>query len=168
MAYQDNFQHADDVIAHLSALVLSLQDPLLRIKYVGFVSVAAVTVYEMAIKSIFIEFATKKHHIVKSLTKKYFERINGRIGAASIKDDYVSMFGQRYLLRYKKKLAANKAAYLKKNHRDFVNSYNNLITWRNAFSHQGELSTTVTFDEVVQAYEDGKEMVRCLAESMVR
>ena len=168
MAYQDTFQHADDVIAHLSGLIATVGDPLLSIKYVGFVSVAAVTVYEMAIKSIFIEFATKKHAVLESFTKNYFNQINGRIRPKHIKDDYVPMFGDKYLARYKKKLALNKDSYLQRNRRDFVNSYNNLITWRNDFAHEGRLSTTVTFAEVVQAYEDGKEVIHCLATSMVR
>jgi hypothetical protein len=78
------------------------------------------------------------------------------------------MFGEKYLVKYKKILAANKKTYLSTNRRDFVNSYNNLITWRNDFAHEGRLTTTVTFDEVVQAYQDGKQLIHCLAVSMVR
>ena len=168
MAYQDQFRHADEVIAHLSGLVVTVQDPLLKIKYIGFVSVAAITVYEMAIKCIFIDFATQKHKVLEAMTKSHFERINGRVKPSNIKDDYIPMFGQKYLDRYKKKLALSRAAYLLNNKRDFLNSYNNLITWRNDFAHEGRLTTTVTFEEVVQAYRDGKEVIRCLADTMVR
>ena len=52
MPYLDHFQHADDVVTHLNSVVPTIPDPLLRAKYVGFVSVAAVTVYELAIKEI--------------------------------------------------------------------------------------------------------------------
>nr|VFK40809.1 MAG: hypothetical protein BECKSD772F_GA0070984_10748 [Candidatus Kentron sp. SD]VFK46531.1 MAG: hypothetical protein BECKSD772E_GA0070983_10758 [Candidatus Kentron sp. SD] len=42
------------------------------------------------------------------------------------------------------------------------------ITWRNDFAHEGKINTTATLNEVVSAYEDGKEIIHCLAETMRR
>ncbi len=79
MAYANHFRHADDVIAHLNTVVPTITDPLLVAKYSGFAAVAAVTVYELAIKEIFCEFGRRKHKILGNFTESYFDRINGRI-----------------------------------------------------------------------------------------
>jgi hypothetical protein len=168
MAYVARFQHADDVIAHLNSVVPSIVDPLLAAKYVGFVSVAAVTVYEMAIKDIFFDFAGKKHLVLGNFVEAHFKRINGRIKLDIIKREYVSGFGARYVRRFQGNLDAATGAYLRANHRDIMNSYNNIIVWRNDFAHEGKINSTTTYGEVVQAYEDGKEVIHCLAASMVR
>lgn len=49
MTYSDHFLHADDIVKHLDIIIPSITDPLLTAKYVGFVSIAAVTVYELAV-----------------------------------------------------------------------------------------------------------------------
>jgi hypothetical protein len=168
MPYVDQFAHADAVMLHLSGFVPMLSDPQLQQKYIGFASVAAVTVYELAIKQIFTDFASKKHPVLAEFTKRSFRRINGRIGADEIKGEYVPNFGTKYSDKYRRVLDMKSKEYLQLNKRDFVNSYRNLVTWRNTFAHTGQLTTTVTFSEVVQAYEDGKCLIHCLATSMTR
>lgn len=169
MPYVNHFKHADDVVNHLNSVVPTLSDPLLQAKYVGFVAVAAVTVYELAIKNVFIEFGTKKHRVLGTFTESYFKRINGRIRVKVIKDDYIRRFGERYKRRFEKNLEKITKDYLQTNKRDIQSSYENLITWRNDFAHEGKIiSTTATYSEVVQSYEDGKEIIRCLAETMIR
>ena len=168
MAYSDHFQHADDIIQHLDTIVPGINDPLLQAKYVGFVTIAAVTVYELAIKNIFIDFSHRKHKVFGSFTESHFNRINGRIKLQIIKDDYVARFGERYKKRFNKYLEQSSKFYLGQNRRDIRSSYGNLITWRNEFSHEGRLSTTATYAEAIQSYEDGKEIIHCLANCMVR
>jgi hypothetical protein len=141
---------------------------LLSAKYVGFVAVASVTVYEVAIKEIFITFAKDKHKVLGAFTESYFNRINGKISIDVVKKDYIKRFGPKYLEKFEKKLNFTTKAYLLANGRDIKNSYSNLITWRNDFAHAGSINATATYAEVVQAYEDGKEVIRCLAETMVR
>ncbi|HEC12562.1 MAG TPA: hypothetical protein ENI80_04830 [Acidiferrobacteraceae bacterium] len=168
MAYIDHFQHADDVVNHLTSIVPTIADSLLKAKYVGFISVVAVTVYEMAIKDIFIEFANKKHKVLGNFTESYFDRINGRIKLVIIKDEYIKRFGIKYKTRFQRKLDERAKSYLQANHRDIVNSYSNLITWRNDFAHKGTVNIMATYEEVVQAYEDGKEVIHCLATCVTR
>jgi len=168
MAYSDHFKHADDVIAHLDSVVPSISDPLLKAKYSGFVAIAAVTVFELAVKEIFIEFAKKKHKILGNFTENYFDRINGRIKVQVIQNDYIMKFGNKYNLRFKKRLEKSQKNYLALHHRDIRSAYGNLVTWRNDFAHEGRINTTATYDEVVQAYNDGKEIIHCLAMSMTR
>ena len=168
MAYTNHFQHADDLVAHLNGTVPSIADALLQAKYVGFVSIAAVTVYELALKEIFIDFATKKNKIFGSFTAASFDRINGRIKIQNISDEYVPKFGDKYQTRFRKKIGAKATDFLRTNGRDFRASYGNLITWRHDFAHAGKFRTTATYTEVVQAYEDGKEVIHSVAEIMVR
>ncbi len=168
MTYSDHFRHADDIIEHLDTVVPGINDPLLQAKYVGFVTIAAVTVYELDIKNIFIDFGHRKHKVFGSFTESHFNRINGRIKLRIIKDDYVARFGERYKKRFSKYLEQSSKIYLRQNRRDIRSSYGNLITWRNEFSHEGRLSTTATYTEAIQSYEDGKEIIHCLANCMVR
>ena len=168
MPYTDRFQHADDVVAHLNGVVPGLADPLLRAKYTGFVSVAAVTVYEMAIKDIFMEFAQKKNAVFGRYVQSKFNRINGKIRLDVIKDEYIKEFGGRYLERFKKALDTSSTLYLRSHRRDIRSSYGNLIVWRNDFAHEGAIKATTTYAEVVQAYEDGKHVIHTLSSAMVR
>ena len=166
MSYKVHFSHADEVIKHLSSILPSVNDPFLKAKYVGFVSVAAVTVYELAIKSIFLDFSKNENKILNCFTEKYFERINGRIKIKAIQDDYLTKFGDIYLNSFNKEIEISKINFLKTNKRDFQSAYKNLIEWRHQFAHQGTINTTATFEEVVQAYEDGKFVIECLASVM--
>ncbi|MEM7207573.1 MAG: HEPN domain-containing protein [Pseudomonadota bacterium] len=168
MAYASHFKHADDIVHHLNTVVPVLTDPLLQAKYVGFVAVASITVYELAVKDIFIEFSAKKNRVFGSFTESYFRRINGRIRIKTIKDDYVKRFGDKYLQRFERRLTKEKNTYLRQHRRDIVSSYSNLIVWRNDFAHSGVFSTSATYGEVVQSYEDGKEVIHCLAGVMNR
>jgi len=168
MSYASHFKHADDVIAHLDTVMPTISNPLLEAKYVGFVSVAAVTVYEQALKEIFIDFSRKKHKVLGNFTESYFYRINGKIKIKVIHDEYLAKFGDKYQRRFKKNLDNFSKSYLATNRRDFKSSYSNLITWRNDFAHEGKINSTTTYREVVQAYEDGKEVIHCLAKTMTR
>lgn len=168
MTYADHFRHADDVIIHLNGIVPALADPLLKVKYTGFVAVTAVTVYELAIKEIFCEFGRRKHKVLGKFTESHFERINGRVTLDNIRKDYCARFGDVYADRFKKRLDASAKAHLLRNRRDLKNSYSNLITWRNSFAHEGNVPATATYAEAVQAYEDGKEVIHVLAASMAR
>jgi hypothetical protein len=168
MPYAGQFAHADAVMAHLATLLPTLGNPQLEQKYVGFASVAAATVYELAVKDIFTEFASKKHKVFEEFVKGSFSRINGRIQADAIKGEYVQRFGIKYASRYEKQLQKKRDAFLRANRRDFLIAYQNILTWRHKFVHTGQPPTTATFAEVFQAYEDGKNLLHCLAASMNR
>ena len=168
MAYVSHFKHADDVILHLNGIVPTLDDPLLRVKYIGFVTVAAVTVYELAIKEIFIDFARKKHKVLGHVIENKFDRINGRIKLKVIQDEYISMFGDCYLRRFKKLVDSEVKKHFSLKRRDLRGSYANLILWRNDFAHEGKMSTNATYADVVTAYQDCKALIQCIALAMVR
>ncbi|MGD0570229.1 MAG: HEPN domain-containing protein [Candidatus Sulfotelmatobacter sp.] len=167
MPYQSNFLHADEIIAHLGGLRGPALDPLLEAKYVGFVAVACVTVFEMAIKDILISFAAKKHKVLGTLVRSRCERMNGRIQLDSLKSDYVSPLGVKYKERFDRKVKERANAMLQANHRDIRASYKNIILWRNDFAHAAAIGNA-TWAEVVQAYGDGKEILDCLHQSLVR
>lgn len=168
MSYANHFGHADDVISHLNTVIPAISNSLLKAKYVGFVSVAAVTVYEQAIKEIFINFAKKKHKVLGSFTESYFSRINGKIKIQVIRNEYIKKFGEKYQEKFEKNLKLAGKSYLRLYRRDMESSYSNMITWRNDFAHEGKMNSTTTYAEIVQAYEDGKQVIHCLAKTMTR
>jgi hypothetical protein len=163
-----HFVNADLYVKHLMENPALIADAFVASRHVGFVAVSAVTVYELTVKQIFIEFGTKKHIVLGNFTKARFDRINGRIGYKIIWDDYVRLFGEKYVVRFKKAIAASEKIALRDRGVSIVASYNNIITWRHKFAHEGETPANVTLAEVVKSYEEGKNVLRCLAASMVR
>ncbi|MBL7780280.1 MAG: hypothetical protein JNM22_03615 [Saprospiraceae bacterium] len=168
MAYSDHFKLADDMILHLDSVIAGITDPFISSRYVGFISVAAVTVYELAIKEIFIDFAENKNKVFGIYARSHFGRINGRIKKQIIEEEYVKRFGDKYFRKYKTNLQKEETAYLRSHRVSIVSSYNNIITWRNEFAHDGTIPTTVTYSEVVKSYHTGKKLIDCIAMTMKR
>lgn len=166
MGYDERFKHADDVIEHLDTVVPTVTDPLLAAKYVGFVAVVGVTVYELAIKDIFVSFGDKKNKVFGTFAASHFKRINGQIKLGDLSDRHVASFGDKYLNRFKRRLTERADSYLRENRRDIKSSYNNIVLWRHAYAHQGRINANATYTDAVQAYKDGKEVVHCLASCM--
>src|SRR2546430_1099766 len=104
MAYDDHFRLADDLITHLDAALAAVRDPFVETRYTGFLAVSAVTVLELATKTIFIDFASKKHHVFGHFFSRHFDRINGRIDMDTIRTDYVRKCGSKYEERFKKSI----------------------------------------------------------------
>jgi hypothetical protein len=155
MTYKDHFKLADDMIAHLDTVILGIKDPFISSRYVGFVSVAAVTVYELALKEIFCDFGEKKHRVLGNFTRSYFDRINGRIKISTICEEYIPRFGEKY-----EKIG------LRVHGVSIRASYNNIIEWRNSFAHEGKIPPYVTYADVTQSYRLGKDVLTCLSETM--
>ena len=168
VAYYDHFNLADDYINHLDTLMGSISDPFVKSRYTGFVAISAVTVYELAIKTIFLEFAGRKHKVLKNFTSAYFERINGRIKVKVIRDDYISKFGDKYVVKFDRLIKQKEYDVLRSAGASISSSYGNIIEWRNQFAHEGIIPTTPTYDEVKKSYQFGKSIIDCLDEAMKR
>jgi hypothetical protein len=130
--------------------------------------VTAVTVYELAVKEILCTFGDSKHIVLGNFTKSYFDRINGRIKYKSLHEEYVSSFGDKYVRRFKKNVQKREREILLLKRKSMLTSYDNIVTWRHQFAHEGQIPTNATYAEAVDAYEIGKEMIECLARSMRR
>ena len=141
MSDQTDFKLADDMIAHLDTVISAIKDPFIASRYVGFVLVVAVTVYELALKEIFCEFGEKKHRVLGNFTRSYFDRINGRIKINTIRNEYIPRFGEKYEKRFKRKLVIVENVGLRSHGISICTSYNNIIEWRNGFSHEGIIPT---------------------------
>lgn len=168
MLYTDHFQLADDYIAHLDTVLGSISDPFVKSRHTGFLAVSAVTVYELAIKTIFCDFARGKHKVLANFTHAYFDRINGRIKIEVLRDDYIKKFGEKYILRFQKKLDFKEKEILRAHGASVRSNYSNIIIWRNEFAHAGNIPTTATYDEVKKAYHYGKHVLHCLDATMKR
>lgn len=167
MSYSAYFIPTDQTIGHLGTLVASL-DPLLQMQYTGFAAVSAVTVYELAIKEIFREFAGKKNKVFGHFVDKHFRRINGKIGLDVIQNDYLSRFGGKYQKRFNRLISLEENSFLRANRQSIKSSYGNLIAWRHEFAHEGRIPTNATFFEVQRSYDCGKKIIDVLALTLVR
>ena len=99
--YQHHFKLADDYIHHLDSALANVTDPFIRSRYVGFTALSAATVFELAVKDIFCEFAVKKHKVLGNFASVYFRRLNGQIGRTRIEKTYLEFFGEKYVKRFR-------------------------------------------------------------------
>jgi hypothetical protein len=166
MPHSRHFALADPVIAHLNSVVCNVTDQFILSRYVGLIAVAAVTVYELCIKDIFWRFSSRKHKVFGTFVSKHFEKINGRIRLCDIKGEYLPRFGEVYLKGFAARLDEAENLELRGSGRSIIASYNNIITWRHQFAHEGIFVSTVTYSEAVDCYALGKGVIRVLAETM--
>lgn len=166
MAYQDRFNSTDELIQHLDTIVPSLTVPFLQGHYSGFLAVAGITVYELAIKDIFYAFADKKHKVLGAATRNRFERLNGQIKLGDLKARQITFFGEKYIKRFQKELEITERKILLSDKVSIQSMYGNLVIWRHSFAHKS--SIPATYEEVKIAYEYGKEVISCLDSAMVR
>lgn len=166
MPYTDRFIATDNLIAQLRPVIGAINDAAILSSYAGFLSVSSVTVFELAIKDIFIEFASKKHKVFGVFAEKIFKQINGRIKLPDLRDKHIRTFGDNYLKKFDKILKAREQAVLTASHTSISTLYSNIILCRHEFVHQG--NTTLTTNEVINSYELGKEVIHCLNDTMRR
>ena len=162
-----HYETSDAVFSHLDAIVPTLP-AMLQSQYVGFAAVSAVTVYELAIKDVFVNFSQKKHKTFGHFVAEHFRRINGRIGLNDLRTIHIVRFGRKYLERFDFLLEMEEKKVLLTDRKSIKSSYGNLIEWRNSFAHEGQPPRNATYDEVAKSYEMGKKVINCLANAMVR
>lgn len=164
MPYSDRFIATDNLIKHLNNVMVTITDQSLQSNYAGFLSVSSVTVYELAIKDIFNEFALKKNKVFGNFTERHFSRINGRIKLDDLRGAHLTLFGEKYLKRFNKNLSVKESSIFSATKKNIIADYGNLVTCRHKYVHGG--SPTLTINEVISCYESGKEIIHCLNQSI--
>lgn len=167
MLYTKRYSIADPLINHLDTVISTVQDPFIISRYIGLVSITAVTVYELCMKDIFYEFGRSQNIIFGEFVNNHFERINGRIKLDDIRKN-IKKFGKKYSGEFDKKLRIAEERVLRKERRSIKSSYKNIIAWRHQFAHEGDIVSTVTYKEATDSYKLGKEVMRVLDETMKR
>ena len=166
MNFEKRFESADEFITHTDKLMSEIYDPLLQQKYLGFIAVKAVTVYELAIKDIIFDFCGNTHELLLTFSKAVFERINGRISIDDLRNRHLPKFGDSYVRKYNDVLEEKETELLRLGRGSIKSSYGNIIFWRNKFAHEGEILKTPNYSEVKSAYSLGKQVIYCLHESL--
>lgn len=164
MAYSDHFKLADDVSAHFDGVLSG--DPLLKSRYAGFYAVTSAAVLELALKQIVIDFAAANHQLFGNYVASKYERINGRIAVDDCMKEHLKPFGEKFKRTFKQRLEAIEKHFMGKSGISIKTSYNNLLTCRHSFAHEGAVPSTATYEEVKQGFEAGKLVMQCLARTL--
>lgn len=159
---------ADDFIVHLDEVMVAIADPYLQSRYLGFVALTAVTVFELAIKEVICDFSAKKHKVLGNLARDKMDKINGRIKLDNLKKEFIRPFGEKYLINFEKSIDKKENESLRTGFGSIKSSYGNIIQWRHDFVHQGRPPATTNYEEMKRSYSRGKEVIHCLHESMKR
>jgi hypothetical protein len=163
--YTDHFRLVDDVSGHFDTAVAAV-DPMIKSRYAGFYAVASAAVLELALKEIIIAFAQSKHPLFGSYVADRYERINGRIKMDNIKSEHLAPFGKTYRTRFDRlvKRVDRFSIYQRKG--PVITAYENLLTCRHTFAHEGMVPPSTTYDEVKHGFEAGKTIMKCLAKCL--
>lgn len=143
-----------------------LTDPFLTSRYTGLLALTSATVLELCVKDILITHASSISPVFGSFVAKSYERLNGRVKIRLIKEEHLSKFGEKYVAHFERLSAMADATYLRSLGRSPIQSWNNLITWRHGFAHEGVVPTHATYQEAKLAYQDSKVVVHCLARTL--
>lgn len=162
------FIDTDALVEHWTDVVSGVANDHIKSRYAGFVAVAGVTSYEVAIRDIIIEFSEKKHEILGNFSRSLFSRMSGKISYEDLWKNHLSKFGQKYVEKFKKSVSDEDNRIVREHRTGLIAAYSNMILWRNSFAHSGNLSANATFNEAVKSYNIGKGVVRCLAKAMHR
>ncbi|MFA5941559.1 MAG: HEPN domain-containing protein [Sinimarinibacterium sp.] len=165
MAYADHFRLVDDVAVHFDGVVASV-DPFLQSRYVGFYAVAAAAVMELAVKEIMIEYAKAHHPLFGEYCRARYERINGRVGFDDLCKEHLKSFGSRPLKTFKRIVRFVDYWHLKHKGYSVKKAYENLLTCRHAFAHEGHVPEQTAYSDIKQSFESGKIMLACLAKAL--
>ncbi len=159
---KDFFRETDSFLKHLEETVTLINDDYLKSQYVGIVAVKAVSAYEVAVKTLLIDYARNIHPIVLKFAEDQYQKLSARISRDEIKK-YLELYGKNILNQFK---------FIEdtKDARGGVkSSFTSLQTWRHYFVHQNELHPNQqqsTFEESIKAYELGKGVIYALAEAL--
>ncbi len=163
-----HFQIADDYIEYVDGVMNAMGDDFIRSRYLGFVIVSAVTVYEISAKEIIFNFARKKHKVFGEFMEARFQRTNAKIQIDDLKNDFVRKFGVKYEKRFTKKLDTLESRTLLSERSSVKGAYKNLINWRHSFVHTGAAPNTTNYEEIKKFYNLGKNVLICLDETLTR
>jgi len=165
MPYFNRFTQADIIFNHINSNISSITGTFIEPAYTGFLSVSAVTVFELAIKDLFIDFATKKNKHFGIFVDNHFFKINGRIKLEFLKD-HIKKFDVKYIKRFEKRLILCDKYYQNNFGINIKTKYDNLILCRHEFVHKG--NPTLSIIEVIDSYNHCKAIIHCLDSAMIR
>jgi hypothetical protein len=166
MSYTQRFGPTDTLFAHLQTVLTGNTHSQLLSSFSGFLSVSAVTVFELAIKDIFTDFATKKNLVFGFFVDSAFSKLNGHIKLNELRENHIPKFGKKYSAKFDKILTQKENYYLSVNGVSIKSMYGNMIESRHNFVHKG--NPTLSFPEVISSYDFCKEIIHCLNDAMKR
>lgn len=157
------FTDSDSFMEHLSDAIKGIEDNAVSSRYVGFVAVSAVTIYEVVIKKSLKDCAATTHPMLGTFASVIFEKLNARIRREDI-ESYLKYYGAEYVDRFKELVDQKEQEHITDG--SVKSSYANILTWRHEFVHAGQLPSQATFAEAVKSYHLGKHVVIALDEVM--
>jgi len=118
-----------------------------RADLAGLLCTAYIAALECCIKAIFTSFSREIHAVLGNVAEYHFERLSSKIHIDTIRKVYAGQFGEFYRLKFQELLDNKESEFLTRSGRSLREAYNNLLTWRHAFAHEGK--KLATLDDVV-------------------
>lgn len=163
MCYSDLFEISDAYIKHSELVVVHIADPIIISRYTGFAATNAVTMYELAVKRLLVQYCMSQHPLLGNVAENIFSRVNGKIKIDDIKKNFLSKIDHKLSLRFEEVIFEWESAILISTGKSIRNSYNNIIQWRHDFVHSGHPPLNATLKETIESYYAGKCIIECLS-----
>lgn len=139
---------AGNTLDYLHALRLKETDPFMSTKLAGFLVITVVSAVEVKVREICENSASKHNIYFGNYVASVMEKTNAKVRWDDL-IEYAARFQSSYKLDLKNRAKVAERRSLKQTQISLKTSYENLLTWRNQFAHQGHASCT--FDEALLA-----------------
>lgn len=163
MCYADLFEISDAYIKHSELAVAHIADPIIISRYTGFAATNAVTMFELAVKRLLIQYCARQHPLLGTMAENIFSKINGRIKIDDLKGNFLSKIDPSLIRSFETNLSQWEPAMLASSGKSIRSSYNNIIQWRHEFVHSGHPPAHATLKETIESYYAGKCVIECLS-----
>ncbi|MER2023354.1 MAG: HEPN domain-containing protein [Stenotrophomonas sp.] len=165
MNFTRHFTLVDDVTAHFDGVLIGMGQEFTS-RYTGFYAVTSAAILELALKDIVVSFAQKNHMLFGEYVSAKYERINGKISFDDCIKEHLKPFGKKYQEAFKLRAKKFESYCLLKHGRPMKQTYENLLTCRHSFAHEGNIPSSTTYGEMKQGFEAGKLVMTCLARTL--
>lgn len=108
----------------------------------GLILVSIAASYENCVKSILIDFSSRRHVDFEFFINKNFDRLNSRIAVNDLYR-YTKLFGVRVHNEFTRSLGARKTRIENINGKNIESCYKEILNWRHDFAHAAVQNTTI-------------------------
>lgn len=135
-----------------------------RADLAGLLVVAIAASYESCVRETIVNYTGRTHRLFGLYAARNYERLNSRIAISDLYQ-YTRVFGDNINSNFKRALAARKKDILQRVGTDIIQSYEQILEWRNEFAHTGRRNTTI--EEAMRTHVFAKRVMFAFSDAFV-
>lgn len=135
-----------------------------RADLAGLLVVAMAVSYETCVKTVLTDYAASRHVDFGIFTENNFSKLNSKVSVDDLAK-YAKLFGGSAHANFMPTLKRKKDALFRRTGINIETSYGQILSWRHAYAHAGQRSTTIT--EAIKTHRYGKRVLYIFASAFI-